>query len=49
MSDLYSVLGLTSTATKEEIKKAYRSLSLKFHPDKTGGNLDAITKFQKII
>ena len=48
MSDLYSVLGLTSTATKEEIKKAYRSLSLKFHPDKTGGNLDAITKFQKI-
>ena len=48
MSDLYSVLGLASTATKEEIKKAYRSLSLKFHPDKTGGNLDAITKFQKI-
>ena len=48
MSDLYSVLGLTSTATKEEIKKAYRSLSLKFHPDKTGGNLEAITKFQKI-
>jgi len=48
MSDLYSILGLTSSATKEEIKKAYRSLSLKFHPDKTGGNLDAITKFQKI-
>lgn len=48
MSDLYSVLGLTSTETKEEIKKAYRSLSLKFHPDKTGGNLDAISKFQKI-
>ena len=48
MSDLYSILGLASTATKEEIKKAYRSLSLKFHPDKTGGNLDAITKFQKI-
>ena len=48
MSDLYSVLGLTSTATKQEIKQAYRSLSLKFHPDKTGGNLEAITKFQKI-
>jgi DnaJ-class molecular chaperone len=48
MSDLYSLLGLTSTATKDEIKKAYRSLSLKFHPDKTGGNLDAISKFQKI-
>lgn len=48
MSDLYSVLGLSDTATKEEIKKAYRSLSLKFHPDKTGGNLESVTKFQKI-
>lgn len=48
MSDLYSVLGLTSTATKQQIKQAYRSLSLKFHPDKTGGNLEAIAQFQKI-
>jgi len=48
MSDLYNVLGLTETATKDEIKRAYRSLSLKFHPDKTGGNLDAVSKFQKI-
>jgi len=48
MSDLYNVLGLGDSATKEEIKRAYRSLSLKFHPDKTGGNLESITKFQKI-
>ena len=32
--DWYSVLGVTSQATNEEVKKAYRSLILKYHPDK---------------
>ena len=44
----YSVLGVTDTATKEEIKKAYRNLSMKHHPDKNNGNPESCAKFQKI-
>lgn len=44
----YKVLGLEETASKDEIKKAFRSLSLKYHPDRNPNNKDAVDKFQEI-
>lgn len=45
--DYYEILGIPRTATKEEIKKAYRRLALKYHPDK-GGTKEDETKFKEI-
>jgi DnaJ-class molecular chaperone len=44
----YTVLGISENATPDEIKKAYRQLSLKYHPDKNQGSLEAISKFQQL-
>lgn len=47
-TDLYHVLGLPRTATAEDIKKAYRKLARKHHPDLNPNNADAKKKFQEI-
>ena len=48
MQDPYRVLGISSSATEEEIKKAYRNLAKKYHPDVNNGSQEAEQRMKEI-
>lgn len=47
-ADYYQLLGVSKTASADDIKKAYRKLAMQYHPDKNPGNKEAEHKFKEI-
>ncbi|MFW6258759.1 MAG: DnaJ domain-containing protein, partial [Halochromatium sp.] len=45
--DYYDVLGLSRNASEQDIKKAFRRLAMKYHPDRNPDDADALAKFKE--
>ena len=49
MPNYYEILGISQNATQDEIKKSFRNLALRYHPDKNRNSEESRQKFMKII